>query len=184
MLSQIECRPVVSFTYKVDILQKKHTWLRRGAEVLIILMIFLAVHAWQTRHAPSGPAPAISGVLLDGSSVSLDQYRGKPMLLHFWATWCPICNMEQKSIAALADDYPVLTIAMDEASAQEIREYMKNKNVDYPVLHDPQGVIAKRYSIAGVPSSFVIGPEGEVRFVEVGYTTGFGLRFRLWWAGF
>lgn len=162
---------------------KKNPWPRRAVELLVILVIIVAVHAWQTRHAPRGKAPDVNGILLDGAPVSLEQYRGKPMLLHFWATWCPICNIEQKSIDALADDYDVLTIAMDEASSREIRDYMKNKQVDYPVLHDAENVIAQRYSIVGVPSSFIIDPEGEIRFVEVGYTTGIGLRFRLWWAG-
>lgn len=162
---------------------KKNPWPRRAVELLVILAIIVALHAWQTRHAPVGKAPEVNGVLLDGASVSLEQYRGKPVLLHFWATWCPICNIEQKSIDALADDYAVLTIAMDEASRQEIRDYMKHKQVDYPVLHDPASVIAQRYSIKGVPSSFIIDPEGEIRFVEVGYTTGIGLRLRLWWAG-
>ncbi len=162
---------------------KNNPWLRRSAELLIFLMIILAIHAWQTRHAPSGQAPELSGVLLDGASVSLQQFRGKPLLLHFWATWCPICGIGQKSIDALADDYAVLSIAMDEASAQEIRSYMTEKNVDYPVLHDPDNVIASRYSIVGVPTSFIIDADGEIRFVEVGYTTGIGLRLRLWWAG-
>lgn len=162
---------------------KKNPWVRRSVELLVVLALFLALHAWQTRHAPRGMAPDISGTLLDGTAVSLEQYRGKPLLLQFWATWCPVCSMEQKSIAALADDYPVLSIAMDEASGQEIRDYMQEKNVDYRVLHDPDSVIAQRYSVTGVPSSFILDGEGKIRFVEVGYTTGIGLRLRLWWSG-
>ena len=167
----------------MNLLLNNRPWLRRSIEVLIILLIFLAVHAWQTRNTPQGLAPVIEGTLLDGTSVSLQQYRGKPMLLHFWATWCPICGLEQQSIDALADDYTVLTVAMDEASTQEIRTYMNKKNVDYPVLHDPDSTIAQRYAITGVPSSFIVDPAGQIRFVEIGYTTGIGLRLRLWWAG-
>ena len=72
---------------------------------------------------------------------------------------------------------------MDEASAEEILAYMKDKHVDYPVLHDPDYRIARQYAIRGVPSSFIVDGEGNIRFVESGYTSSLGLRMRLWWAG-
>ena len=148
-----------------------------------MLLFFVLLNAWNTRDAPSGPAPEISGQLLDGTPVSLQAMRGKPVLVHFWATWCPICGMEQSTIDAIAEDYPVLSVAMDEASADEILAYMKDKDVDYPVLHDPDYRIARQYAIRGVPSSFIVDGEGNIRFVESGYTSSLGLRIRLWWAG-
>jgi alkyl hydroperoxide reductase subunit AhpC len=72
---------------------------------------------------------------------------------------------------------------MDEASADEIRAYMQNARVNYPVLHDPQGDIARHYAIRGVPTSFILDRAGNIRFVETGYTTGIGLRLRLWLTG-
>jgi alkyl hydroperoxide reductase subunit AhpC len=72
---------------------------------------------------------------------------------------------------------------MDEATPGQILAYMKDKEVDYPVIHDPDSRIAQQYAIRGVPSSFIVDADGTIRFVEVGYTTGIGLRFRLWWAG-
>lgn len=162
---------------------KHRPWLRRSLELAVIVIIFLAVHAWQTRHAPQGRAPDISGTLLDGTRTSLQQLRGQPVLVHFWATWCPVCDLEQTSIDAIADDYPVLSIAMDETGKADILAYMDKKQVDYPVIHDPSGALARRYGVRGVPSSFILDANGDIRFVEVGYTTGAGLRLRLWWAG-
>jgi thiol-disulfide isomerase/thioredoxin len=162
---------------------RRRRWLRRLLEVAAVVLVFLLVQAWLTREAPRGPAPPVSGTLLDGSQVSLDDLKGRPALLHFWATWCPICGLQQGAINAIAKDHAVLTIAMDEASADEIRGYLQDAGVNYPVLRDPAGDIARHYAIRGVPTSFILDRESNIRFVETGYTTGIGLRLRLWLTG-
>ena len=164
-------------------LLKTSPWWRRSLEIVSIVLLFFAIHAYQTRHAPTGFAPDIHGQLLDGTEISLEELRGQPVLVQFWATWCPVCELEQTSIDALADDYQVVSVAMDSALPEQIRRYMKDKQVDYPVIHDPDSRIAREYAVTGVPSSFVLDADGRIRFVEVGYTTGPGLRLRLWWAG-
>ena len=161
---------------------KTRRWQRWLLEFAGVVLVVVVIHAYNTRGAPVGVAPEISGELLDGSTVSLKSMRGGPVLVHFWATWCPMCSMEQSAIDAIADDYPVLSVAMDEATPVQILAYMKDKGVDYPVIHDPASQIARQYAIRGVPSSFVIDADGNIRFVEVGYTTGIGLRLRLWWS--
>jgi peroxiredoxin len=162
---------------------KTRRWQRWLLEFAGVVLVVVLIHAYNTRGTPVGMAPEISGELLDGSTVSLQSMRGRPVLVHFWATWCPICGVEQSSIDAIADDHTVLSIAMDEATPGQILAYMKDKEVDYPVIHDPDSRIAQQYAIRGVPSSFIVDADGTIRFVEVGYTTGIGLRFRLWWAG-
>lgn len=163
--------------------KKKRHWSRWTLEIGAIIVLLVAVNAWHTRDAPAGPAPAFEGALLGGTPVSLADMQGRPALLHFWATWCPICGLEQGTIDALADDHPVLTVVMDEATTDEIRAYMEAKDVDYPAIHDRDFSIARQYRIRGVPTSFVLDADGNIRFVETGYTTGIGLRLRLWWAG-
>lgn len=160
-----------------------HKWSRWLLHAAAIVLFFLLLNAWNSRDAPRGPAPAISGQLLDGHPVSLEALRGTPVLVHFWATWCPVCSLQQPAIDAIADDYTVLSVAMDEATPEQILAYLKEQEVDYPVLHDPDYSIARRYAIRGVPSSFILDAAGNIRFVETGYTTGPGLRLRLWWAG-
>jgi alkyl hydroperoxide reductase subunit AhpC len=87
-------------------------------------------------------------------------------------------------INALAEDYPVITVAMQSGEAQEVLDYLAEQDVDYPVVNDPEGRIARRYGVSGVPASFVLDGLGEVRFVTRGYTSGPGMRVRLWLAGF
>jgi peroxiredoxin len=164
----------------------KRRWLGILLQVLLVIMIFLAITSWQTRHATRGEAPSFSGHLINNDAVSLQNYRGKPLLLHFWATWCPVCKLEQNSITRISNDsddshYQVLTIASWSGTASDVAEYMRQENLSFPVLVDDDGSIAKLYGVQGVPTSFVINTNGFIQFVEQGYTTETGLRLRLWW---
>jgi len=159
----------------------KRRVLRWSLEALLVAGLLVAVHAYQTRGVADGPAPAFQGRLLDGTRVSMQGFRGRPVLLHFWATWCPVCALQQTSIDRIARDHAVLTVALDSAPDDELRQWMRDKGVAYPVMRDVDGVLAGRFGVRGVPTSVVIDAYGEIRFVEVGYTTEAGLRMRLWW---
>lgn len=152
-------------------------------ELSFFLAIFLAVSAWQKQDVVSGKAPVLQGRLLDGTALSSESLRGKPVLIHFWATWCPVCAAEQGTIASLAEDHTVITVAMQSGDETAVRKYMKDEGLRFPVLNDEMGRIAAAYGVKGVPTSFVLDPRGDIQFAEVGYTTGPGLRARLWWAG-
>jgi len=156
------------------------TWVRDLALVFIVVFI---IQWWQTRNAATGPAPALTGVMLSGETLDLKDLRGNPVLVHFWATWCPICRTEDRSIHDLAEDYQVLTIATNSGTAREIRAYLDENEVDFPVMLDESGVTGSFWGVNGVPSSFIVDSNGEIRSVAVGYTTGFGLRVRMWLAG-
>lgn len=160
--------------------RRRWRWL---LEVALVAGVLFALHSYQTRNLAGGAAPAFEARLLDGTRVSLDDYRGKPLLLQFWATWCPVCRLEQDSIDALARDHPVLTVSLDEMNAADLQAWMVGQGVSYPVAIDESGELARLYGITGVPASFVIDGNGEIRFTEVGYTSETGLRLRLWWAG-
>lgn len=158
-------------------------WGRRGIELLVILVLFFALRAWQQRDVVTGSAPQLEGILLDGQPFSLAELRGKPVLVHFWATWCSICALEEDSIDTLAKQYQVITVAMQSGSDAKVNSHLKENGLTFPVLNDPDGVHANRWGVVAVPASFIIDPAGRIRFTEVGYTTGIGLRGRLWLAG-
>lgn len=160
---------------------KQHRWMSWFLQLLLILAIIIGVRAWQLRDAVSGEVPIIRGQLLSGESLNLAEYRGQPVLVYFWATWCPVCKLTNGSIDAIAKDRPVVTIASWVETEQEVVEFLQQKGLEMPVLVDPQGHWARSYGVRGVPASFIVDKEGMVRFVESGYTTEWGLRFRLWW---
>ena len=151
-------------------------------EVVIVLVIFFAVRAYQQRNTVSGQAPAIGGRTLDGAEVALADYRGKPVLVHFWATWCGVCRATQSNFDSVARDYPVLSIASQSGSAAQVAAYVEQRGIAPGVVVDESSALAKRFGVSAYPTSFVLDAQGEIRHVEVGYTTELGLRARLWLA--
>jgi peroxiredoxin len=160
--------------------KKKRPVRRWIANLLLILAVFIGIQWWQARPLASGPAPDLKARLVTGEAIDLGQYRGKTVLVHFWAEWCPVCRAEQGNIQAIAEDFPVVTIAMQSGGASAIREHMAEQGIDFATIADPRAEISGAWGVTAVPTSFVVDPEGVIRFTAVGYTTEPGLRTRLW----
>jgi len=159
-------------------------WRSYAIQALLFIIIIAGFRAWQQRDMVSGAAPALQGNTLTGQRYQLPAHPLHPVLVHFWAMWCPICRAEQRSITEIAHDNPnVITIAMNSGKPEEVAKHMKDQNIEFPVLSDPEGSMANQWGVHAVPASFIIAPNGEIRFVEVGYTTAVGIRLRLWLAG-
>ncbi len=159
-------------------------WRGYAINLLLFIAVVAGIRAWQQRDMVSGAAPVLHGVTLAAQPYTLPVHPGHPVLVHFWATWCSICRAEQSSIAAIAHDDPnVISVAMQSGKPQEVARHMREQGIDFPVVNDADGSIAKVWGVHAVPASFIIAPDGQMRFVEVGYTTEIGLRLRLWLAG-
>jgi len=170
--------------YETKTNRRAAKWRGYALNVLVLVIVVAGIHAWQQRDMVSGAAPALQGLTLTGQPYSLPTHPEKPVLVHFWATWCPICRAEQGSIAAIAQDHPnTITVSMQSGMPEEVSRHMREQGIDFPVVNDLDGVLSRAWGVHAVPASFIIAPDGTIRFVEVGYTTGIGLRLRLWLAG-
>jgi thiol-disulfide isomerase/thioredoxin len=118
--------------------------------------------------------PKIEVKLLDGSSYSIKE--GKPLVIHFWATWCPTCKLEVSNIQAVSEHYDVLTIAVNSG---DIKKYMGNSTLTCRVVNDLEGKLAKQFHVEAFPTTFIYNGKGKLKFTEVGYTTTAGLLARL-----
>ncbi len=127
--------------------------------------------------------PQIKERLIDAKTFDTAALGGKPLLLHFWATWCPVCKAEADNIQRLSRYYEVVTVAVNSGDDEALKRYMKERGFDYRVINDREGRWAARFDIAAYPTTFVYDRSGEIAFSEVGYTSTFGLWLRLWWAG-
>lgn len=166
----------------------KKRYFKLGVEIAVILAIYLVIKSFMQRDLVDGPVPSFEGTLLGdhGStyqSFNIQSYQGEPVLLHFWASWCKICKMEENSIASISDDYEVITVVMKSGNDMEIAAYLEEQGLSFPVVVDENGVIAQRFGVRGVPTSFIIDPEANIKFTEIGFTSELGLRLRLWLAG-
>lgn len=164
---------------------RRRRLLRAVGEVLLALAIFAGIRAWQQRDLPRGPAPALVGLAPSGEQLSLAALHGRPVLVHFWASWCSICKLEQGTIDDLArrPGTQVLTVASSSGDAAKVAAWMKSQGLAFPTVVDEEGELAEAWGVAAMPTTFFVGPEGDIRFTEVGYTTKPGMLARLWWAG-
>ncbi|WP_415397669.1 redoxin domain-containing protein [Sulfurimonas sp. CS5] len=123
----------------------------------------------------------INITLLDAQSYTYP--KGKPILIHFWATWCPTCKLEASNIQTISENYEVLTIAVNSGDNNDIKKYMNKHNLSYKVYNDNNGFFAKEFKIAAYPTTFIYNKNKELVFSEVGFTSTWGLWIRMWWAG-
>jgi len=121
--------------------------------------------------------PQVEVTLLDNSAYSLK--KGKPIVLHFWATWCKVCKLEVANIESLSKKYEVLTIVVNSGDNAKIKAYLKERDLTFKVLNDVDGSWTKQFKVEAFPTTFMYDGAGELRFTEVGYTTTAGLLARM-----
>lgn len=161
---------------------RRHIWLRRALEILLFIALIVGVRAWQQRDIPHGDAPPLIATTLDGAAFDLRANDNQPTLVHFWASWCAICRLEQNSIDDLAKSARVITLAMQSGTTEEVSRHLSAHQLSFPVINDPDGHIATQWGVHAVPATFIVDSSGRIRFVEIGYSTSLGLQLRLWGA--
>lgn len=121
-------------------------------------------------------APPMVATTLDGTTrtKTLDDYRGKVVLLNVWATWCEPCKVEMPSIERLHREFgpqglAVVAVSVDDAEMDaHIREFATELGITFEILHDPTRTTSTNYQITGYPETFVIGREGTIRKQVIG----------------
>ena len=109
---------------------------------------------------------------LDGQTHRLSDYRGKVVILSFWATWCPPCRYEMPSMERLrklieGEDIEILAINVGE-NEDAIFIFTADYPVEFPLLMDRDGAVIQDYPVVGLPTTYVIGPAGHIRYRAVG----------------
>ncbi|MCK5072258.1 MAG: TlpA family protein disulfide reductase [Bacteriovoracaceae bacterium] len=101
---------------------------------------------------------------LDGNAHNLEKWRGKWIILNFWATWCGPCRYEmpelQKLQGELANkDFQIIGISIDQGSKPAIKKFIKQNNINFPILWDQSGSVSREYVASSVPSLYLISPD-------------------------
>ena len=137
-----------------------------GAVILSVLLLGLQAAQAAEVFAPRFDLPA-----LDGKRYSNRYLMGKPTLVVFWASWCPVCQVELPKLHALFEaargrGLQVFAIGFAD-ELDKIRHYVQSHGeiFDFPVLYDNGDVVAKRFGVVGTPTIYLINRRGEIEYV-------------------
>jgi len=162
--------------------------MRRMLVVLGCLFMLLPplVHAKGGLKPYTGPdLPPFTLADLEGRSHRLSDYRGQVVLVNFWATWCPPCVEEMPSMQRLKErlaDEPFVILAVNMAETEgDIQTFLHKVAVDFPLLMDREGEVVKAWRIFAFPTSFVLDPDGRIRYALYGALEWDAPR---WWSAF
>lgn len=150
---------------------------------MLMVLLFGSVACDHTAPATKvpiggGQAPAFTLQDIGGKQVSLSDFKGKVVILDFWATWCPPCRKEIPHFVELQDRYGakglvVIGVALDdERTAGEVRAFSRRMGINYPILYGNREVMEAYGPIEAIPTTFVIDRDGRIRARFVGYQPG------------
>ncbi|MDZ7772643.1 MAG: TlpA disulfide reductase family protein [Balneolaceae bacterium] len=123
--------------------------------------------------------------LLNGDSFQLSEQRGKVVVLNIWATWCAPCHTETPDLVDLYETYRdeglvVLGVSLDDRGESVVRPFMEKYGVTYPIYIDRQDVVMDKYGpTMAVPTTYILGKKGEIRYFATGALTRKELEPRL-----
>ncbi len=146
--------------------------------VLLVGAVLLGIYVAQGVHQP---APDFSLPETYGGRVNLASYRGRPVLLVFWTTSCPICQRELPMLSKLEPEFRnkgVSVLAINVGGGAGVGNFMGANNINLTSLSDDDGTVSRAYRVGGVPKLVLIGGDGKIRRSTSGWT---GQRALLEW---
>lgn len=141
--------------------------------VAALTVILISAAVWLM---PAGlrQAPPLAGQTLDGRALTLEQLRGKPVLVTFWATSCPSCIEEMPHLVDLYRDLnpkglEIIGVAMAYDPPEQVRALVKQRGIPFPIVLDSQEHIAQAFdNVRLTPTSVLISPEGRIVHYRLG----------------
>jgi peroxiredoxin len=145
-------------------------WIRTTA-LCSALVVSSLVSASTNSVAPTFTLPSRAG-----DNVSLEQLKGKVVMLNFWASWCGPCRTEMPLLEQMHKRYSSLGFTMVgvnvEANTADAERWLKDTPVSFPVLFDRESKVSKMYDVNAMPSTVFIDRKGNIRYLHRGYKAG------------
>lgn len=149
-----------------------------GAVLISLVLSISSANAKELKPLTPRDAPSALALKdLDGKPHTLADYKGRVVLVNFWATWCPPCRAEMPSMQRLKEamkDKPFTILAVDMAESEaEVRQFlkdMKDAKLDFTLLMDKDGKALKEWKVFVFPTSYVLDAEGKLRYSLLGST--------------
>jgi thiol-disulfide isomerase/thioredoxin len=153
----------------------KPTRLRFALILPVCLGLVFFLLGCEKEKKGSSLAPEFSLKTLTGEEISLPTYKGKTLLIDFWATWCGPCRESIPHLVHLHKTYrgqglEVVGLSMDKGDPRTVNHFVKSLNIPYPVAIAPEE-IARAYGVNGLPTIVLIDKEGKIREKIIGFNT-------------
>ena len=174
-----QCRGILEKKIKDTRTMKKIFYVTKEIVItlVVLFMLMLIIGAIRKPKLTTDSVPNVAVTLIDGEQFHYQ--KDKPLMIHFWGTWCPVCELEAPNIDTAAKHYQVLTIANNSGSNKDILEFLKEKGVSYPVYNDKDGNWSRAFHLSAFPTTLIYDSHGKLKYTDVGYTTTAGLLARM-----
>lgn len=133
-------------------------------------------------QAPGWPAPEFELKSLEGRRTRLSEFRGRPVIVNFWASWCVPCREELPAIMAAYERHSVAGLAVlavnlrDQERERDVRRFVEEFRLPFPILLDARGAVRRRYRVRAIPTTVFIDSTGTVRLTHAGPLTAEAFR--------
>ncbi|WP_156819040.1 protein disulfide oxidoreductase [Psychrobacter lutiphocae] len=148
--------------------------------LIIFVVIYTVINWWRQPVMPADPKLQL--IDYQGELVDLEQLsQQSPVLVYFWGTWCGVCKVTSPTINTLSqqNNYPIVTIAVNSGSNQDLHQYMAEHNYTFTTINDPNGAIFDQWQ-GQVTPSYVVLKNGEMTQGLTGIQPKWSLKLRLW----
>ncbi len=168
-------------------------WKDRKAVILIVLIILLVILGESLRHddhegdsnveivnpfasqaekpKTGSPVPTFSLPSTSGNQIGIEQFKGKAVLVNFWATWCAPCLVEMPLLQTVSErhkDELIILAINSEESMDSVKPFLEKNHLTFPILMDEEGKVANMFGIYGYPVSFFVDKQGIIRSLHYG----------------
>ncbi len=175
---------IIAYIFKKngDKMQEKIKHYAKETLLFFVLLTLIAnvLSLYKSSDVNKEPLKMDSITLIKNQNYQLP--HAKPILIHFWASWCPTCSLEASNIQKISEHYETITIAVKSGSDAEIQQFLQERNLNFQVANDANGIYANSFKIAAFPTTLIYDKEKNLVFSEVGYTSTLGLYLRMWWS--
>ncbi|MCX7820212.1 MAG: TlpA family protein disulfide reductase [Brevinematales bacterium] len=149
--------------------------LKKSIFFLLVVLLLISCtkgKSSETKEKSKPIAYNITGEDIFGNKVELYSFKGRVILLNFWATWCPPCKAEIPDLIKLQNDYKdkliVFGISVDQDGVEVVKKFYKENKLNYPVVMLTEDILNNYGGVSAIPTSFVINKKGELEGKIVG----------------